>query len=58
MNATQAIEALEKQIIDAINGCHLHPAIIRLVLVNITHQILDEERKAAQQPQKDGDANA
>lgn len=57
MNATQAIEALEKQIIDAINGCRLHPAIIRLVLVNITHQILDEERKAAQQPPKDGDAN-
>lgn len=47
MNTTQAIENFENQVVAAINASHLHPAIVRLVLTNLTHVILDKEREIA-----------
>lgn len=47
MNTTQAIENFENQVVAAINASHLHPAIVRLVLTNLTHVILDKERELA-----------
>lgn len=47
MNTTQAIENFENQVVAAINASHLHPAIVRLVLNNLTHVILDKEREIA-----------
>lgn len=60
MDAGKAIEALEGKIIEAVNGCGLHPAVVRLVLLNIVNAVLNQERKLADADQalKDGDANA
>lgn len=54
MNTTQAIENFENQVVAAINASHLHPAIVRLVLTNLTHVILDKERELAKAEMQDG----
>ena len=40
-----AIRTLEEQLAAAINGCGLPVAVIRLVLMEMTNNILDMERR-------------
>lgn len=49
MDASEAINSLTNQLVAAINGSHLHPAIVRLVLLNVLHAVEDQERTMAQQ---------
>ena len=58
MNTTPAIENFENQVVAAINASHLHPAIVRLVLTNLTHVILDKERELAKAEMQDGTQSA
>lgn len=66
MDAGKLIEALEDNILQAIIKSHLHPAVCRLVMLNINNMLLDKERemaaasdaKASVAAPKDGDANA
>ena len=57
MDAGKAIEALEDKILQAINESHLHPAVCRLVMLNINHALLDKEREMAATAEKDGAAD-
>lgn len=55
MDASEAINSLTNQVVAAVNGSHLHPAIVRLVLLNILHAVEDQERTMAQP--EGGEAN-
>lgn len=44
MDASTAINSLTKQVVNAVNGSHLHPAIVRLVLLNVLHAVEQQER--------------
>lgn len=55
MDASEAIDSLTKQVVAAVNGSHLHPAIVRLVLLNVLHAVEDQERNMSK-PQG-GEAN-
>lgn len=65
MDAGKLIEALEDKILQAIIESHLHPAVCRLVMLNINSMLLDKERelaaasdaKASDEAPKDGGAD-
>ena len=58
MDAGKAIEALEDKILQAIYESHLHPAICRLVMLNINHVLLDKEREMSAAANEKADAAA
>ncbi len=62
MDAGKAIGRLEDAILRAINESHLHPAVCRLVMLNVVNALLNKEREIADQearakPEKDGGAD-
>lgn len=48
MDASKAIDNLTHQVVEAVNSSRLHPAIVRLVLLNVLHAVEDKERTMAQ----------
>lgn len=62
MDAGKVIAELEEEIVNAISKSHLHPAVCRLVLLNVVNVLLNKEREIAEQearakPEKDGGAD-
>lgn len=54
MDAGRAVDAFEKQVVDAINKSGLHPVVVRLVLLNLVHVVEDKERELAKQAEQEG----
>ena len=57
MDAGKAIESFEKNVVDAVNASGLHPAVVRLVLLNIVHIVQDKEREMASREEAQPDAD-
>lgn len=53
MDASEAINSLTNQVVAAVNGSNLHPAIVRLVLLNVLHAVEDKERELDNQGKKE-----
>ena len=45
MTTTAKIEELQKSVINAINNSYLHPAVVRLVLLNVISMVEASERE-------------
>lgn len=45
MTTSQSIEALQTAVIEAVNASHLHPAVVRLVLLNVMSMVEASERE-------------
>ncbi len=45
MTTTAKIEELQKSVINAINSSCLHPAVVRLVLLNVISMVETSERE-------------
>ena len=53
MDASEAINSLTNHVVAAVNGSNLHPAIVRLVLLNVLHAVEDKERELDNQGKKE-----
>lgn len=45
METGKSVAALEQRVVDAINASGLHPAVVRLVLVNLVYAVEDKQRE-------------
>ena len=45
MTTSQSIEALQTAVIEAVNASRLHPAVVRLVLLNVMSMVEASERE-------------
>ena len=52
MTTTQKIEELQKSVINAINNSCLHPAVVRLVLLNVISMVEASEREVNQKEEE------
>lgn len=52
METGKAVAQLEQQLVDAVNQSHLHPVVVRLVLLNILHAVEDKQRELEQEGDK------
>lgn len=53
MTTTAKIEELQKSVINAINNSCLHPAVVRLVLLNVISMVEASERRGKQKRKRD-----
>ena len=45
METGKAVTRLEQQLVDAVNQSHLHPVVVRLVLLNVISMVEASERE-------------
>lgn len=57
MDASTAINDLTNKVVDSVNHSHLHPAIVRLVLLNVLHAVEEQERQIAAGKEAQPDAD-
>lgn len=49
METGKAVTRLEAQLVEAVNQSHLHPVVVRLVLLNLLHAVQEQEREVSEQ---------